>query len=56
MIQNIRRSLTDLLGAEYTAAVGRARHSQAKAPKLCAPWPMRRSIFIPRLLPAARRS
>ena len=22
MIQNIRRSLTDLLGAEYTAAVG----------------------------------
>ena len=53
MIQNIRRSLTDLLGAEYTA---RARHSQAKAPKLCAPWPMRRSIFIPRLLPAARRS
>ena len=52
MIQNIRRSLTDLLGAEYTAAV----HSQAKAPKLCAPWPMRRSIFIPRLLPAARRS
>ena len=47
MIQNIRRSLTDLLGAEYTAA---------KAPKLCAPWPMRRSIFIPRLLPAARRS
>ena len=73
MIQNIRRSLTDLLGAEYTAAVGGAgagpprptpppqgaagpRHSQAKAPKLCAPWPMRRSIFIPRLLPAARRS
>ena len=38
MIQNIRRSLTDLLGAEYTAAVGG------------------RSIFIPRLLPAARRS
>ena len=58
MIQNIRRSLTDLLGAEYTAAVcrARARHSQAKALKLCAPWPMRRSIFIPRLLPAARRS
>ena len=25
MIQNIRRSLTDLLGAEYTAAVCRAR-------------------------------
>ena len=25
MIQNIRRSLTDLLGAEYTAAVWRAR-------------------------------
>ena len=24
MIQNIRRSLTDLLGAEYTAAVCRA--------------------------------
>ena len=24
MIQNIRRSLTDLLGAEYTAAVGGA--------------------------------
>ena len=25
MIQNIRRSLTDLLGAEYTAAVGPPR-------------------------------
>ncbi len=28
MIQNIRRSLTDLLGAEYTAAVWRARAGQ----------------------------
>ena len=34
MIQNIRRSLTDLLGAEYTAAVGRARppHQPPKPP------------------------
>ena len=57
MIQNIRRSLTDLLGAEYTAAVCRARAAlTGESPKLCAPWPMRRSIFIPRLLPAARRS
>lgn len=57
MIQNIRRSLTDLLGAEYTAAVCRARAAlTGESQKLCAPWPMRRSIFIPRLLPAARRS
>ena len=34
MIQNIRRSLTDLLGAEYTAAVGapRARRTHERPP------------------------
>lgn len=30
MIQNIRRSLTDLLGAEYTAAVCRARAAHGR--------------------------
>lgn len=38
MIQNIRRSLTDLLGAEYTAAVGRPR----RGPKPPIPPPRRR--------------
>lgn len=33
MIQNIRRSLTDLLGAEYTAAVCRARGPHRRKPR-----------------------
>ena len=34
MIQNIRRSLTDLLGAEYTAAVWRAPPAPPPPPTL----------------------
>ncbi|MEI3013838.1 MAG: hypothetical protein V8T36_03260 [Ruthenibacterium lactatiformans] len=57
MIQNIRRSLTDLLGAEYTAAVCRARAAlTGESPEALRAVADGRSIFIPRLLPAARRS
>ena len=44
MIQNIRRSLTDLLGAEYTAAVGRAPRppTTTKPPTPTAPAPGKR--------------
>ena len=49
MIQNIRRSLTDLLGAEYTAAVCRARaaHGRGNPPPQRARGQVKVEFFNP---------
>lgn len=56
MMENLRLSLSDLLGADYTRAVCEARALlTGESRRRCAPWPTRGSTGTPKPSPAGRR-